>query len=97
MNLPKRKKRRAKPIVKINGVNFNDLLDDVQAAKFVGLSVSYLRNARERNTGLVGPKFVKPDGYHIRYFLRDLEAFMRQRYNNAVVVDPKNCMRRKAS
>ena len=93
MKLPIRGKRRDRPLIKINGANLNDLLDETAAALFVGLSVSYLRIARVRKSNLVGPVFLKPDGYHVRYNKEDLRKFLKMRFSKFRVVDPASQMK----
>ena len=54
----------------------DDLLTPKEAAAFLGSTENSLRSLR--STG-IGPAFVRPNGYHVRYRRSDLRAYLAAR------------------
>lgn len=73
-------------------LNGSDMLNEKQAAEFVGLSVSWLRQARTKTPSWAGPIFVKVEGYRIRYRRRDLVKFLKTRADATCVINPADRM-----
>lgn len=66
-----------------------ELLNEFQAAEFLGLSLSWLRSSRLKKAAWPGPIFVRPDGWHVGYRLTDLIAFKKTRQSRqSGSVDP---------
>ena len=65
-----------------------DLLNEYEAADYLGLSVHWLRQSRLKIPKWPGPVFVKADGYHVKYSCSDLENFLKARASSAFAVDP---------
>ena len=78
----------------------SELLNEFEAAEFLQISVSWLRQSRLRKAAWPGPIFVKHDGWHIRYRKTDLIAFRKNRGRPARVVNSadriKTAQRKKA-
>ena len=62
----------------------SELLDEREAAKFLGLSMSYLRSSRTKYPVWAGPKFTKRDGWRIEYQRSDLVKFRKARQTRTV-------------
>lgn len=54
----------------------SELIKEQEAAKFLAMSRSFLRNAR--HTGIGGPEFIKI-GRSVRYRITDLETWLESR------------------
>ena len=65
-----------------------ETLNEFEAAKLLGISVSWLRQSRLRNPKWAGPSFVKRDGWRVEYRRRDLIAFKNKRKAKTVQVNP---------
>ena len=63
-------------------------LNEFEAADFLGISVSWLRQSRTKNPKWAGPVFIKRDGWRVEYCRRDLIAFLNKRTRSTCVVDP---------
>jgi len=63
-------------------------LNEFEAAEFLGISVSWLRQSRTKNPKWAGPVFIKRDGWRIEYRRRDLVAFHDKRTRSTCVIDP---------
>ncbi len=60
-------------------------LTEAQAAEYIGMSRSYLRQDRmngERSNRTPGPRFIKVGSRAIRYLLEDLDAWLDQWRSN---------------
>ena len=65
------------------------LLNEFQAAEYLGLSLSWLRASRLKKAAWPGPIFIRPDGWHVEYRLTDLIAFKKTRQSRqSGSVDP---------
>lgn len=60
------------------------VLDERQAAKFLGISMSWLRASRTKYPAWAGPVFTKRDGWRIEYRRSDLIAFRKARQTRTV-------------
>ena len=69
-------------------VKTKELLNEAQAAEFLGISMSWLRASRTKNPAWAGPTFIKRDGWKIQYRRSDLVAFRKMRQARTSVVHP---------
>lgn len=90
--------RRKTAVVRVNGVDIREYgLSELEAAKFLELSVSWLQKSRQTKPLWVGPKYVVRDGYHIKYRQSDLEHFLATRNGGPKLIDPAERMAKAAS
>lgn len=68
----------------------DDRLNEFNAAEFLGISVSWLRQSRLKNPKWPGPIFTKRDGWHVEYRRRDLISFRNKRTASTHVIDPSD-------
>lgn len=73
--------------------NGDELLNEYEAADFLGLSVHWLRMSRLAKPKWAGPKYIKLDGYHVRYDPEDLRDFKASRNGGPRIIDPAERMR----
>ena len=71
----------------------NELLNEAEAAEFLGLSMGWLRASRTKNPQWVGPRYTKRDGWKIEYQRSDLVQFRETRQARTRTVDPADRMR----
>ena len=70
----------------------SELLNEHEAAEFLGISAGYLRASRTKNPEWAGPKFMKRNGWHVEYLRSDLVAF-RNKSQQRTAYDPADRMR----
>lgn len=69
------------------------VLDERQAAKYLGISQSWLRASRSKHPAWAGPPFTKKDGWRIHYEMKDLIAFRKLYTRRTKKIDPADRMR----
>lgn len=74
----------------------DERLNEFEAAQFLGISVSWLRQSRTKNPKWAGPTFIKRDGWRVEYRRRDLIACRNNRTRNTCVIHPAKRMRANA-
>ena len=77
----------------MKGKGKNELLNEAQAADFLGISRSWLRASRTKNPQWVGPRYTKRDGWRIEYQRSDLVKFREKRQARTRTFDPASRMR----
>jgi hypothetical protein len=65
------------------GLSSEVLLDEKEAAAYLGISPQWLRCSRMKNPSWAGPRFIKISPHVVRYRVRHLDEFLAAR-----VVDP---------
>ncbi len=86
-------RRRTTRAKKANGIDMQGLMNEFEAAEFLGLSVYWMRNSRNKNSTIIGPAFVKlGNGWTVRYRRNDLKNFVAARNEKIRVVDPAKRM-----
>ena len=63
--------------VSIKGHSADDVITSGRAAFIIGVTDGYLTILRRRGTG---PKFSKPDGYHVAYRVGDLVEWLEGQF-----------------
>lgn len=58
-------------------MDFPNVLDEKQAAPYIGVSASYLRQSRQRNATVEGPPWVKV-GRRVVYLVSDLDDYLQK-------------------
>ena len=61
----------------------NDLIDEDEAAAYLGISPQWLRCSRMTNPTWIGPRFIKISKRRVKYRVRHLDEFLAAR-----VIDP---------
>ena len=72
----------------MSGKKKSELLNEAQAAEFLGISMSWLRASRTKKPQWVGPKFIKRDGWRIEYQRSDLVKLRKMRRARTRLIDP---------
>ncbi len=74
----------------------DERLNEFEAAEFLGISVSWLRQSRTKNPKWAGPTFIKRDGWRVEYRQSDLIVCRKNRTSNTCVISPAKRMRANA-
>jgi predicted DNA-binding transcriptional regulator AlpA len=66
------------------------VIDEVAAAKYIGMSYSFLRLRRYKNSGrrIPGPAFIQL-GRSVRYRIKDLDAWLESRAQRSAPREPR--------
>lgn len=70
----------------------NERLNEFEAAEFLGISVSWLRQSRTKNPKWAGPTYIKRDGWRVEYRRSDLIACLNKRARDTRVINPAKRM-----